>query len=75
MISSSKLPPADWCGDDSLWLGWSSINKELYDLRLHDKASMAKWVWVNQSEQPLLGPGGSISASQLPQNEKKLNTI
>lgn len=75
MISTSKLPPADWCGADSLWLGWSSINRELYDLRLHDEVSVVKWVWVKQSEEPLLGPDGSISALQLRQNEEKLNTI
>lgn len=50
MISSSKLPPCGWLGLDIVVItgsslgspvGWSSLRRELNDLRLHDGVPMA----------------------------------
>lgn len=51
MISSPKLPPAEWLGPMCWWrrlqFGWSSVNRELHDLTLHDGVPMVgKLVWI-----------------------------
>lgn len=61
-----------------LWFGWSSVNKEPDDLRLHDGVPMGGRVglsWINQNRLYMVLMAVSLPLNSLPPKEAKFNTI